>query len=184
MKFKKVVSICKARKQMVLYDGEGVQWLSDRVGAYPLFEMPSFTEVSLQRICDIGDKQWESIYFDEAEMPEGFNFGDYDECESRCKEGSMAIAYRGRMITPVHTEEGILFIDGKYLEPFSDTPERELYLRETGSGVKYFAVKLGLLIYGVIMPYKDINEEFTKSLGKVYENCRVAAANEQGQAVL
>lgn len=173
----------QSRKQMVLYDDEKVQWLSDRAAAYPLFEIPPLTEVGLQRICDITDKQWESIIFDHSEMPEGFNFSDADEGESLCELGGMAVSYKGRMITPVHTEEGILFIDGKYLEPFSDTPERELYLRETRSGVKYFAVKLGLLIYGVIMPYRDINDEFTNQLQKVYESCRVAAANNEEAAV-
>ena len=184
MKFKKIVSICKSHKRMVLYEDKEIQWLSDRCAAYPLFEMPEFTETGLQRICDITDKQWENIIFDHSEMPEGFNFGDADECESLCEIGGMAVAYKGRMITPVHTEEGILFIDGRYMEPFSDTPERELYLRETKTGIKYFAVKLGMLIYGIIMPYNDINEEFTAQLKKVYESCTVAAKNKQGADTL
>lgn len=184
MKFKKAVSICKSHKTMILYEDGKKQWLSDRAAAYPLFEIPELTEKGLQRICDITDKQWENIIFMKSEMPDGYNFKDTDEGESLCEIGGMAVAYKGKMITPVHTEEGILFIDGRYLEPFSDTPERELYLRETKTGIKYFAVKLGMLIYGIIMPYKDINEEFTAQLQKVYESCKIAAENKQGADTL
>ncbi len=110
MKFKKIVSICKSHKRMVLYEDHDIQWLSDRCAAYPLFEIPELTETGLQRICDITDKQWDNIIFMKSEMPEGFNFGDADECESLCEIGGMAVAYKGRMITPVHTQRKVFYL--------------------------------------------------------------------------
>ena len=179
MKFKKITGICKARKEMIIFEEEGrEQWLGDGVGSYPLFGMPYFTEVGLQRTCDLTDTQWDKIMFRKKSFPEGYNFSDYDETESRCGTGDITVSYRGIEVTPVHTEEGIMFIDGKYLEPFSDMRERELYLRETPGGVKYFAVKLGMMIYGIIMPLIEMPSEFTKKLGRVYESLKVAEENE------
>ena len=177
MKFKKIVGICKSRKQMVIFEKDKEQWLGDLVGSYPLFEIPYLTEVGLQRICDITDAQWDKIIFDRKSFPDGYNFGDADECESVCEIGDISVHYRGVHVTPVHTEEGIMFIDGKYLEPFSDMPERELYLRETEKGQKYFAVKNGMLIFGIIMPLREMGAEFTEKLGRVYEGYKVAEEN-------
>ena len=81
---------------------------------------------------------------------------------------------------PYKTEAGVLCLVGSYLEPLRDEMEaREVYLRYTKDGKPYFAVKVGMLLYAIVMPAKGISFEFVEKLGEMYEMCKTAMELEE-----
>ena len=49
MKIKKLIDLCKKRGCFYLFEDERVQWLSDGVALYPLYNVPEFDEETLCR---------------------------------------------------------------------------------------------------------------------------------------
>ena len=81
---------------------------------------------------------------------------------------------------PYKTEAGVICLVGSYLEPLRDEMEaREVYLRYTKDGKPYFAVKVGMLLYAIVMPAKGISFEFVDKLGEMYEMCKTAMELEE-----
>jgi hypothetical protein len=85
----------------------------------------------------------------------------------------------GGLLIPVMTEEGLLFLRSEYLAPFADMKESEvdIYTRKTASGDTIFAIKIGLLLYALVSPYRVIDEKFVKQLENLYELSNLTLIN-------
>ncbi|WP_317399670.1 hypothetical protein [Anaerotruncus colihominis] len=82
---------------------------------------------------------------------------------------------RGRVLQPLHTAQGLQFIDTKYLEPLAEYKDMlALYERTDTSGQTYIAAKNGLILVAVIMPFDAINEKFVQQLQEFTRDCKVA----------
>ena len=86
---------------------------------------------------------------------------------------------------PSEQSGGIVFLDTNLLKPFADEKSVELYERRTKSGEIYIAVKTGLLLLGVILPVRVINETFIEMLSdltnlSIYEWEQEKQAKEAG----
>lgn len=186
MKIKKIVDLCKKRGTFYLYIGreeDSVQWLSDGAGMYPLFGVPELCEETLYRIFDIPEKQQEKIMFrTERDAPKGFCLEDCEEGEVRCEKGIELYAMGVRLV-PFKTSTGIRFMDAKYLEPMADVKDYlEVFERTSRSGsFSYFAIKSGMTLMGVVMPFQTISEDFVKDLKELSEQCEVALFNAKSQ---
>ena len=88
----------------------------------------------------------------------------------------ITIAIKDKIVIPISTEEGILFVDTKYLAPFTDMPngDMRLTIRDGINGKKYVCVKFGLIAYAFIAPVDVINDEFVNKIEKLYSQSRVA----------
>ena len=87
----------------------------------------------------------------------------------------MEIGYAGRVLQPLHTSQGLQFIDTKYLEPLAEYKDMlALYERTDTSGQTYIAAKNGLILVAVIMPFDAINEKFVQQLQAFTRDCKVA----------
>lgn len=92
----------------------------------------------------------------------------------------------GKEIEPLRSHSGgIVFLDTNLLKPFADEKSVELYERRTKSGEIYIAVKTGLLLLGVILPVRVINETFIEMLSdltnlSIYEWEQEKQAKEAG----
>lgn len=189
MKIKAVAAICKKNKRFCLYDsitesgGDGAQWLGDGFCAYPLQGLPRLEEESIYTMFDITDKQQDKIIFRRDALPEGINFKDTDACENILEDEKLSFAVDGKVLRPLHTQQGITFIDAAYLAPFADVADMlELFERVTPGGQIYIAAKTGLLLVGIIFPYNLIREEFVEKLEDLLRQCRFALAEKQRRA--
>lgn len=98
------------------------------------------------------DKQGK-IYFDEREgLPGGLDFDDTARGESVVAPEAYSICAYGRTLKPFKCSQGAVLIDTKYLTPFDD--DVTLYERSRASGMPYIAVKEGMLIAGIILPFE------------------------------
>ena len=91
-------------------------------------------------------------------IPEGINFEDTDADEKPIEGAALSIVYSGKILKPLQTRRGLVFIESRYLSPVSDVLEvLELYERITTGGTPYIVAKAGLLLQAVIMPFDVIN---------------------------
>ncbi len=180
MKIRKIIDICKKGSQIMLFETDSEQWISDGGAVYPMYNLPKFDEASLCRTYDITDKQAEKIHFAiKKGLPSAYDFSDFAEGENIVQRGSMSLSYAGSGIIPYLTSQGVAFIDAKYLQPLSDIQDGmlELYERQTAAGQIYFAAKRGLMLSAIILPLDVVDENFVKSLKKLTQQCEVALFN-------
>ena len=186
MKIKSVAAVCRRSKALCLYDsmaaggGSGTQWLGDGSALYPLGGLPYLEEENIYTMFDISDKQRSKILFRHEPLPGGINFQDIDPDEAPLERGKLSFAVDGKVLQPLRTRQGIVFIDAAYLSPFADAADMiELYERATASGRLFIAVKLGMLLVGVIFPYDLIRKEFVEMMENLLNQCRVALAEKE-----
>ena len=180
MKIKKIVDLCKKRGYFYLFTPEGgEQWLSDGVGAYPLGDVPRLDEDTLCALFDIPDKAREKMVFRVDVPPLSFCFDDVMPGEVLCEQGALLLGEGKHGVIPYKTQQGIQFIDRTHMEPLEGCGQLEVYERTSTAGTTYFAVKRGLTLVAVILPYDIINEPFVESLRTLAELCTVAWENKR-----
>lgn len=178
MRHKKIVALCKSNSRIILCgDGrDSVQWLGDNGGFYPMFDLPAYSCDSLCRSYDITEKQAEKITMDNPLcLPPEINFDDMDPDETPVERARISIVSDGIELEPLRTETGIVFIQEKYLQPFGDYKDIEIYHRGV-PGAGYFAVKNGMILIGIIMPY-SAGPRLSEDIGKVARGIAQTADN-------
>lgn len=187
MIIKHVVSLCKRDRRMTLYEDtnseNAVQWLGTAGAAYPLQHMPQLDESNIFTVFDITSKQADKIFFHRAPLPESYDFRDVVECENVLESGDIEIGFGGTFLLPLHTSQGLRFIDRAYLKPLSDCEEDMLgfYERTDTNGNLYIAVKAGMILAAVIIPFDVVNEEFVEKLLEITRDCKIALSIKQGE---
>jgi hypothetical protein len=168
-------------------DGEvAEQWLGNGGAVYPLHGLPYMQENNLFTLFDITDKQQDKICFRHEHLPTtAINFEDVDPKESILDREKLTIGHAGRILRPLQTRRGLVFIDTAALQPLADLADTlELYERETEAGGTYIAAKSGFMLVGVIMPYNIIEKGFVEQVESLAKQCRVAfEAKERARAV-
>ena len=169
MKIKQVESLLKKTKYIVLYnDGDKSQWVSNGAAAYPLHNMPWLDEDTLFTILDVASDSRDKYTFQSAELSSArFDFDDVSPNEKVLNRDMIQLCMDGREVEPLKTTHGIIFLDTQFLKPFTDEQSVELYERYTESGETYIVVKSGLLLLGVIMPMKVLNDTFVEMLSEL-----------------
>ena len=179
MKFKKMIDLCKKRGFFHLFvPTGGEQWISDGAGCYPLGDVPMMDEDILCAICDIPEKAREKMRFLEGEVPHNLCFDDVDDSEVRCEQAAIVLGGKNSVI-PYKTSQGIEFIDCKHLEPLENSGDLEVYERLSKWGNTYFAIKRGLLLVALILPYTLITEPFVEELKDMAALCEIALQNQK-----
>lgn len=182
MKIKKVAAVVSKERRIVVSDGAYCQWLQFRGAFYPLYGLPPLAKVSFFKMFDIPADKWEKYYYNEIPLPDGISFEDVCKEEQVLDRGRLRIVLGGRMLEPLVTSQGLIFFDVRYLAPFADDDNYELYERTATDGSPYIAVKSGMELAGVILPYDVVDEDFVKTLEDLLELSRVALENRQGNA--
>lgn len=136
---------------------------------YPIIGLPYLNKEEIFTLFEIKEKEQDNYIFRHEEAVLNF-YDDNVNGERVIQPEKLTIATASTTIKPVITRHGITFYDTKYLGPLAGLSEMEIYEREYAGG-SYFAVKSGFLLYGVIMPYQIITEEFVECLGRVAHLC-------------
>lgn len=164
MKLGKVGALCKRAKRFIIYNVYGGQWISDGCAIYPLVDLPRFDEDNIYTLFDIPEDKRGKVQYDEKTgLPYGVVISDSVPDEVEVRHTFIGISYRGEVYTPVCGRGGILFIDRRYLAPFSD--DITIYERYyPNSDRSYLAVKRGMLLEGVIFPSDIATQELAQTL--------------------
>ncbi len=181
MKISTIQQICKGAKRIVIYSDPSVsvQYISDGGAFYPLYNLPRMEEENVFALFDIPEKKQDKIRFEhKRSLPEFIDFSDTTDDEIALEFGSISIYKRGRILSPIKTSLGIIYINEKYLKPFSDSENGvQLFERHMPGGGIYIAVKEGFLLTGIILPYDIVTSDFVEELKKIYELSALAAEN-------
>ena len=179
MKIKKIISICKLKKQLILYDDpqRKMQWISDGHCIYPLADMPQFSAQTLCKAHDITESQANKMLLrDHEQLPKIFDYSDCNNFEVEVIKNPIRIIQDGKSVIALETEEGAIFIDSLYLTPLSDYADSDLkiYHRTATNGTTYFAVKFGLILVAIITPIDIVDGKFVENLGWFKNICDAA----------
>ena len=182
MKIKRIIDLCKKSGSCTLCQQGELQWISDGYSMYPMFELPTFDQISLFNTYDFTEKQKDKIiYRHENHMPEEICFDDISTEETMAEPLRIWIQTGDRELIPYKTTEGIKFVDSRYLDPLRDSDQGylELYERHNKNGI-YFAAKIGMILSGIILPYDAISKEFVDDIRLIAQQCEIALFNKQG----
>lgn len=182
MKLGKVGALCKGAKRFIIYNVPGGQWISDGNAIYPLVDLPRFDEDNVYTLFDIPeDKRGKVQYEEKTGLPWGVSISDSVPDEVEVRHALIGISYCGALYSPVGGRGGILFIDRRYLAPFSD--DITIYERfYPGSDRSYLAVKRGMLLEGIILPSDIATQELAQTLITVGKLTADAAGWEETEA--
>ena len=189
MKIKNIAAICKKNKAIVLFEKHSesgdtvIQYIGDGGAAYPVAGLPPLDTESVLTIFDVPEKDRDKYIVRTMGIPEGINFEDTDADEKPIEGAALSIVYSGKILKPLQTRRGLVFIESRYLSPVSDVLEvLELYERITTGGTPYIVAKAGLLLQAVIMPFDVINQQFVESLQRLTKQCAVSLSLRQQEA--
>lgn len=156
--------------------------LSDGNAVYPIFELPLLNENYICKLYDINDAQRDKITFIIAKGKPEIDVNDSTADESLAEMWDIEIAYNGKILLPISTSEGLMFIDRTYLSPFADMPQQEmsLTLRYNSKSVPYFAIKFGMIAYGFIAACEIVDENLVNSLKALYIESDMILKNKKG----
>lgn len=151
MKLKKIESILKRRKTIVLIEGTP-QWIGDYQAMYIMENLPRMDEIGLFAMFDI-PKDQQSKFSVIKKHCHAHRLMAEDHCitdneVSYCP--GLGIYCDGSVYLPIGTSQGVKFLAAEYLAPFAK--ENITLYERVLDGHLVFVVKAGLFIKAVINP--------------------------------
>lgn len=177
MKIKAVEAILKGGKTFRIYPNDRCQWLGNGIVFYPLDDFPELTPGNILSVFDIPRDSREKFRCELDTFPEGLNLKDVDENETLLERDIFDVVYFDRLLVPLKTPTGLIFIQKSLLKPFGKDEEYELYLREMPSGTPYVAVKRGWVVYGIIAPVLIKDDKFIKQAEELLTYAKLRLEN-------
>lgn len=163
MKLSKVFSLIKKEKELLIQTGvNDSQWIGTTRAIYQISGLPTFTADNLFQLMGVAEDKKEKFTLYEN----GFDIAldDLLKTDEDAQQSRLHINYGLDEYIPVSTSQGLVFIDGKYLEPAYDMPQLRLYERSSRSGDLYIVVKSGMWIFAVIEPTRVLSPEIVAEL--------------------
>lgn len=152
MKLKKIESICKRSKTIVIINDNGIQWIGEYGAFYLIEDMPELASESIFAIFDVQAEQREKWFYTEQKRPETIVLSDNCVTDNEISVLSdYELIKNGTTIIPILTSQGLKFINKAYLKPF-DKEQITVYERLDSAGKLYFVIKKGLFIKALILP--------------------------------
>ena len=158
MNIKKIAAVCKARGRASLVnvaDGDGVvrQYIDAKGAWYPVTGLPLLTESNIPTLFSLSAKDLDNMVIAPCEAPEWINFSDIEKSETNADELPITVTYTGLELMLFQVNGETFVLDKMRLDPIlKDYKEDvELWLRGT-KDKPYFAVKVGLMVVGIVLP--------------------------------
>lgn len=174
MKISAIWALLKKRKTILIQKGIDTLWVGDGVAAYPIYTIPTLDKNIMQTLLDVGDDAWSSFTVSEQDFV-SFDTEDNVIGERELRVTGLLINWRGVTLMPLTDGNELYYIQTRYLKPFNDF-EPLFCFRRTGSlGGGYIAVKEGMLLRGVMMPYELISadeENYLEALRETYDRTK------------
>lgn len=174
MKFSKIAAIVKREKIAILItDEDGMQWLSCGKAAYRLDGMPILDEDTVLKIMSISEDAREKWITSMREDVNGLFREDFPgEEEITAEDAGVSIICDGKLLTPIYTMEGMLWVDTALLEPTDRSEYQRFFVRNAGEQ-RAIAVKEGMFLTAVLMEYDAwADDGLVDAISNLAERCR------------
>ena len=157
MKIKRIISLCKARKEIIIMHTESgkMMWVSDGCAAYPMYSIPVMNPEDILQMHDIPED--ESINYSMREKALVFNpdYPRHGEAMS-LDEIAIKIEMSGIKWRPFICRETnrVYYIDSAYLAPLEDNKQEKTYWLKYNleTGVPIVMVYAGMTVLAAIAP--------------------------------
>lgn len=171
MKIKAVGTICNTARCICCFEEKETQWIGDGIAEYSLHGVPILKDSELLRILDVTDRDAEKFNIQHSsKVTDRFDLSDSITDEDILTESDIVLSINGEQILPLKGTAGVLFIKAKYLKPYQGSDVR-LFERTDRCGFPYIAIKEGLLMSGLVIPYQ-ISDEDKKEMRDILAACR------------
>ncbi len=167
MKIKKVEQVIKRSKILYVYRGGTFVWVGDGQCFYPLSSAVGMTLDNLCMWFDISEEDKCKYIIKELDLPTTLDFTDVDNEEKSLNTIFHKITAYKRSLEALVSTKGVFFLDTYYLKPFDDIKNKfTLVERVSDDGFPYIAVKDGMFLIGIILPFA-VGDDFIDGLTAV-----------------
>jgi hypothetical protein len=185
MKIKSITALCRKEKTAILFtakdNAHGTQWLGVNGAAYALDRLPYINVDTLCAIVDITEKKRKDWMIDE--IPKLDEMSDINSADEQLVQPEqLTIGYAGRILVPIFTNRGLIYIRNEYLAPLQAEYDSDfsLFSRARGSFTEIVA-RVGFMQQAIIYPYQIKELMYARLLERLaLGNCAALEARESG----
>ena len=183
MKFSKIAALAKREKTAILMrDADGVQWLGTGSAAYMLEGMPPLDTDTVLTVMGVPEDKKSTWFSVEKEDKGKLLENDVPgEEEVTADNAGISVIYGGKLLMPIYTMMGMVWIDAELLAPTDRKEEgyRRFFIREMENGIRAVAVKEGLVLTAVIMECRIESNDLADALDTLAGRYRLQKTMEE-----
>lgn len=183
MKFSKIAALAKREKTAILMrDADGVQWLGTGSAAYMLGGMPPLDTDMVLTVMGVPEDKKSTWFSVEKEDRGKLLENDVPgEEEVTADNAGISVIYGGKLLMPIYTMMGMVWIDMELLAPTDRKEEgyRRFFIREMENGIRAVAVKEGLVLTAVIMECRIESNDLADALDTLAGRYRLQKTMEE-----
>lgn len=185
MRFSKIAALAKREKTAILMrDADGVQWMGTGAALYMLEGMPPLDADTVLTVMGVPEDKKDAWLSVVREDTNGMLENDAPgEEEVTADNAGISVIYGGKLLTPIYTMMGMVWIDVELLAP-TDRKEagyRRFFIREMENGGRAIAVKEGMILKAVIMECRIEGDDLAEALETLAERYRLEKRMEEGK---
>lgn len=185
MRFSKIADLAKREKEAILMrDADGVQWMGTNAALYMLEGMPPLDADTVLTVMGVPEDKKDAWLSVVREDTNGMLENDAPgEEEVTADNAGISVIYGGKLLTPIYTMMGMVWIDAELLAP-TDRKEagyRRFFIREMENGGRAIAVKEGMILKAVIMECRIEGDNLAEALETLAERYRLEKRMEEGK---
>ncbi len=183
MKFSKIAALAKREKTAILMrDADGVQWLGTGSAAYMLGGVPPLDTDTVLTVMGVPEDKKSTWFSVEKEDRGKLLENDVPgEEEVTADNAGISVIYGGKLLMPIYTMMGMVWIDAELLAPTDRKEEgyRRFFIREMENGIRAVAVKEGLVLTAVIMECRIESNDLADALDTLAGRYRLQKTMEE-----
>lgn len=164
MKMQKVLALCKKRKQAMIFELNGEQWVNTGVAYYKLDGMPMVEKKS--EFCALAGMDPEKTVVQMGEAPTLIEFDDYTADDATAREMGVDFCLGDSRLHGFQTDEDVITVMGEYLSMFSGN-DLIFQLRKietlTGKIARYICVLEGFVLKACIFETKFTSNPYEEN---------------------
>lgn len=167
MKISKIAALCRKSKEIVLCQGDGVQFVGTSKAMYRVDNLPELNQDILYTLFDVPNGK-ESDYLFRQIDPDFFDLRDNDAHDADAERFGLPILYGGSLIQCCDIPDicAYAFLDGAYLSPLLDE-QGSIALSMRADRMPMFLVKTGFILRAVIFPERVEREALKRALNEM-----------------
>lgn len=160
MQFKKIISLCKKAKKIIMVDSVAGQWIGDGQAYFCLAGFPEMSPEEIVKIFDIQkEEQSKFAILDRDDNTARLNFQDNGVAEYDVTVSQHPFVCANGEYIPAMIDGQMYLIDAKYTAVLSGCT---LFARRSPDGGIYIAARHGIFLEALIFPSADPSFAFEK----------------------
>lgn len=180
MQFKKIISLCKREKKIILFNKYGKQWIGNGAVFFCLDGYPAMSAENIFRVFDIKkDEESKYLLTDSDETAALLDFGENEAAEYDLATSPYIFGCSGGDYMPIASGGELHLLDTEYLSAFgggvnlfarrSNVGQLNLFAHRPPAGRLYVAVRRGIFLEGLITLDDEPLPEFEKWINTIHE---------------